>query len=102
MIEIRELKKEDNFKDLFSLSKEFFREYQKHERKYFEINKLSQKNIIEFFKKTLNFNTNHIRTIDQLRYFRNGILYYGKQFDKEYAEKITNLLEIIYNKLSTI
>ena len=54
MIEIRELKKEDNFKDLFSLSKEFFREYQKHERKYFEINKLSQKNIIEFFKKTLN------------------------------------------------
>jgi hypothetical protein len=54
------------------------------------------------YLKTLNFNTNHIRTIDQLRYFRNGILYYGKQFDKEYAEKITNLLEIIYNKLSTI
>ncbi len=33
---------------------------------------------------------------DQLRYFRNGILYYGKSFDKEYAEKVLDYLKKMY------
>ncbi|MBT4434019.1 hypothetical protein HOD05_02260, partial [Candidatus Woesearchaeota archaeon] len=33
---------------------------------------------------------------DQLRYFRNGILYYGKTFDEEYAHKVIDFLEKVY------
>lgn len=40
------------------------------------------------FSKEIGFNSNEIQLLDKLRYFRNGILYYGKRFDKEYAEKI--------------
>ena len=29
-----------------------------------------------------------IQFLDQLRYFRNGIMYYGKNFDAEYAQKV--------------
>lgn len=32
-----------------------------------------------------------IQFLNQLRYFRNGIMYYGKNFDKEYAQKVINL-----------
>jgi hypothetical protein len=34
-----------------------------------------------------------VQFMNQLRYFRNGILYYGKRFDKEYAEKVIVFLE---------
>ncbi len=37
--------------------------------------------------------------LDQLRYFRNGILYYGKRFEKDYAERVIDFLETIYHKL---
>jgi hypothetical protein len=32
-------------------------------------------------------------TANQLRYFRNGIMYYGKRFDSEYAGKIIKFLK---------
>lgn len=54
------------------------------------------------YLETLNFSGNQIRLIDQLRYFRNGILYYGKRFDIEYGKKVINLLELIYKKLLEI
>lgn len=40
------------------------------------------------FAARLGFSEKDVRILDQLRYFRNGILYYGKKFDKEYAKKI--------------
>jgi len=47
----------------------------------------------------LNFSENEIDFIDKLRYFRNGILYYGKRFDKEYAEKVIQFTKEINLKL---
>lgn len=40
-----------------------------------------------------------IQFADQLRYFRNRIMYYGKEFDSEYAEKVFLFLKNIYEKL---
>ena len=40
-----------------------------------------------------------IQFLDQLRYFRNGMLYYGKRLDKEYAEKVISLTNKIYHIL---
>jgi hypothetical protein len=40
------------------------------------------------YSRELGFNDSEIQLFDKLRYFRNGILYYGKRFDKEYANKI--------------
>lgn len=34
-----------------------------------------------------------IQFINQLRHFRNGIVYYGKTYDKEYAEKVYKFLK---------
>ncbi|MFH1396375.1 MAG: hypothetical protein ABIG93_03180 [archaeon] len=52
------------------------------------------------FTKRLNFSESEMRFLDQLRYFRNGILYYGKRFDKEYAEKVIGFLKELYSRLS--
>jgi len=49
-----------------------------------------------FFLKELGFSEKDIEFANQLRYFRNGIEYYGKSFDKEYAKKVLNFLEKIY------
>lgn len=38
--------------------------------------------------------------LDQLRYFRNGILYYGKSFDAEYAHSIIAFTHNVYEKLN--
>ncbi len=51
------------------------------------------------FTKNLGFNDSEIRFLDQLRYFRNGILYYGKSFDKQYAEKVIEFTKRVYQKL---
>jgi len=52
------------------------------------------------YLKELKFKDTEIQFLNQLRYFRNGIAYYGKSFDKEYAEKVVKFLEIMYSKLS--
>ena len=51
------------------------------------------------FTRKLGFNETQIIFLDQLRYFRNGILYYGKRFDAEYAEKVISFTEKIYKKI---
>ena len=51
------------------------------------------------YLKELSFNENQIEFIDKLRYFRNGILYYGKRFDSVYAKKVIKFLKEIYPKL---
>ena len=47
----------------------------------------------------LNFLEEEINFMNELRYFRNGILYYGKELNKEYAEKVISFLKKMYKKL---
>ena len=51
------------------------------------------------FAKTIGFIEPEILLLDKLRYFRNGILYYGKRLDKEYAEKVIEFTKKVYTKL---
>jgi len=44
----------------------------------------------------IGFKTNDVEFANELRYFRNGIMYYGKKFDKIYATKVMKFLKIIY------
>lgn len=50
------------------------------------------------FARNLGFSEGEVQLLDQLRYFRNKILYYGKKFDKEYAEKIIEFTRKIIKK----
>lgn len=52
------------------------------------------------YLRTIGFNEIEINILDQLRYFRNGILYYGKRFDKEYAQKIISFTKKAYKNLN--
>ena len=51
------------------------------------------------FMRTLGFGEKDVSFMNQLRYFRNGIKYYGKTFDKEYAEQVFSFLEKIQSLL---
>lgn len=51
------------------------------------------------YLRVLGFNERDVQFADQIRYFRNGMLYYGTILDKEYAEKVLEFLEKNYNKL---
>lgn len=53
------------------------------------------------YLKKLKFNEKDVQFCDQLRYFRNGIMYYGKWKNKEYAEKVVEFLKKIYPKLKS-
>ncbi len=52
------------------------------------------------YLRELKFSENEIEFANQLRYFRNGITYYGKVFGKEYALKVIDFLDKIYPKLT--
>ena len=52
------------------------------------------------FTKQLGFSDNDIQVLDKLRYYRNGILYYGKQFDKEYAIQIIEFTKRVKNNIT--
>ena len=52
------------------------------------------------YLKTLNtFSENEIRFIDELRKIRHGTKYYGKTISLEYATRVINFLNNIYEKL---
>lgn len=51
------------------------------------------------YMKELGFGEKKVQFLDQLRYFRNGILYYGKMLDKEYANKVVDFTKRIYPEL---
>jgi len=51
------------------------------------------------YMRILGFFESDIVLVDELRYYRNGIKYYGKQFDMEYANKVLQFLEKISQKL---
>lgn len=52
------------------------------------------------YMRKLGFGEGDVRFANQLRYFRNGITYYGKVFDKDYAEKVLKFLRKTRSKLS--
>ncbi|MCK4670019.1 MAG: hypothetical protein KAT43_02355 [Nanoarchaeota archaeon] len=51
------------------------------------------------YLRTLGFSENVIQFANQLRYFRNRIMYYGKFMDKQYAENVLAFTKKIYPKL---
>ena len=48
------------------------------------------------YARLLGIDEDDVRFMDELRYFRNGIKYYGRSLDKEYADKTLNFLQRIY------
>ena len=48
------------------------------------------------YLRNLDFIESNIRFMNELRYFRNGIKYYGKSFDKETALKVLDFLDKTY------
>lgn len=51
------------------------------------------------YLRTMNFPENEVQFMDQVRFFRNGISYYGTFLDTEYAEKVIEFTKGIYPKL---
>jgi hypothetical protein len=51
------------------------------------------------YMRVLGFDENDVQFTDQLRYFRNGMLYYGTILDKEYAEKVMAFTRRVYPRL---
>jgi len=49
--------------------------------------------------RNLQFKEQDIQFLDQIRFFRNGMLYYGTILDKEYAEKVIEFTKKNYQKL---
>lgn len=54
------------------------------------------------YLKTLGFSDNEVSFINDLRYFRNSINYYGKILSVEYAEKVASFTNKTYPKLKRI
>lgn len=53
------------------------------------------------YLRILNFNEQDVQFVDQLRFFRNGMLYYGTMLDKIYAEKVIEFTKKNYFKLKS-
>jgi len=51
------------------------------------------------YLRNFKFNEADIQFLDKLRFFRNGMLYYGTILDKEYAEKVIKFTKRISIKL---
>lgn len=51
------------------------------------------------YLRIVGFTEKEVQFVNQMRYFRNGILYYGTSLDKEYAEKVIIFTKDIYPKL---
>ena len=51
------------------------------------------------YLRNLEFKEQEVQFLDQMRFFRNGMLYYGTILDKEYAEKVIEFTKKNYQKL---
>lgn len=51
------------------------------------------------YLKILKISDADVRFLDDLRYYRNGTLYYGRQYDVAYAEKVLQFLDSISREL---
>ncbi len=54
------------------------------------------------YLRDLGFSEAEVRFANELRYFRNGIVYYGKKLDADYARKCTDFIERLYQKLRAL
>ena len=54
------------------------------------------------YLKELGFSDTDTDFLNNLRYYRNGIKYYGKRFEQNYADDVLNFLERIIPKLNKI
>ncbi|MEK6974551.1 MAG: hypothetical protein AABW41_04930 [Nanoarchaeota archaeon] len=54
------------------------------------------------YLKRLKFPDSEISFMNELKYFRNSVTYYGKILDKEYAEKVFDFLGKIIEKLKMV
>ena len=54
------------------------------------------------YLRRLGFTEKDIQFADQIRFFRNGILYYGTILEKEYAEKVIEFTKKTYSKLKNL
>lgn len=52
------------------------------------------------YTKKLKFSENEMKFLNTLRFRRNGILYYGKEHDEEYAEQTLNFAKQIKEKIN--
>ena len=51
------------------------------------------------YMRVLGFDEKDVQFADQLRFFRNGMLYYGTILDRVYAEKVIEFTRRMYTKL---
>ena len=51
------------------------------------------------YMRNMGFPESDVRFMNELRYFRNGIKYYGNSFGKEYAERVIAFMDRVYPKL---
>ena len=51
------------------------------------------------YLRNLGFNEQEVQFTDQMRFFRNGMLYYGTIIDTEYAEKVIEFTKRNYIRL---
>ena len=54
------------------------------------------------YLRTLGFKEQEVQFADQMRFFRNGMLYYGTIIDKEYAKKVILFTKKKYKKLKEL
>src|SRR3989338_3223288 len=54
------------------------------------------------YMRILGFNEKDVQFADQMRFFRNGMLYYGTRLDKVYAEKVIEFTKRMYLKLKEL
>src|SRR3989338_2005028 len=54
------------------------------------------------YLREMGFTEKDIQFADQLRYFRNGILYYGTSLDKEYADKVLEFTKKTHPRLKRL
>ena len=54
------------------------------------------------YMRKMDFSETDVSFMNELRYFRNGIKYYGRKMDKEYAEKVLKFLNKLYSILKKL
>ena len=54
------------------------------------------------YLRNIGIKENEVQFIDQMRFFRNGMMYYGTILDGEYAKKVIEFTKEIYFKLRRI
>jgi hypothetical protein len=54
------------------------------------------------YMRNLGFNEKDVQFADQIRFFRNGMLYYGTILDADYAHKVIEFTKKVYSKLKKL